>query len=608
MDRAQETSVSAIAGEPIARDSCGRQLSVLLLCDDDRGHANTVLDHIAALKRFSRHHVRIFNPCGLIASKYLDLDEFDVVVIHYSLKIISDYYLSSHFGEQLRRFQGLKVQFIQDEYRCVDEFKAMMRHLGIHVLFTLLSPSEIPKIYDEASLPGVVKLTTLAGYVPENLTGFATPAIEARPIDIGYRGRTCPYWLGRLAQEKVWIAQGVLARAQKYDLRCDIAWAEQDRIYGQRWNQFLMSCKATLGTESGASITDFDGSLERRTKTYLAEHPTADFHEVHREVLAPYEGNVPVTAISPRIFEAAALRTAMILFPGEYSGAVQPWVHYIPLAKDFSNMDEVAERLRDIPFLRAMTDKAYQDLVSSGRYSQRSFAQEVDAIVSAYGTPYGKRRKVWYQLARLERPCAVAVLTAREMARPVLQISQEIFKGIIALILMATTSAGAKVLFHYVTHRDFRRAVRANQLLRDILKLAVVKQAWGGAMAAKGRFHVSARFDQEKGRLMFESCRGSPSDLNDSTGSERPGVLSSTELFWPALESAVRERRLQAIVWNHSALGGDARYSLTSSLGFRVSVGDYDFHSFDGLVELGRRIPETTWTVLSSMLRRGERV
>ncbi|MGH2397175.1 MAG: hypothetical protein ACRDFW_09335, partial [bacterium] len=287
--------------------------SVLLLCDDNRGHANTVLHHIAALVNWAEHEVRVFNPCGMARSRYLDLNEFDVVVIHYSLLIISDHYLAPTFREQIRRFQGLKIQFIQDEYRWVDEITAMMRSLGIHVLFTLLSPSEIVKIYPESRLPGVVKLTTLAGYVPDGLVGLQTPSLEARPLDIGYRGRTLPYWLGRLAQEKVWIAQGMLARASKYNLRCDIAWAEQDRIYGQRWNQFLMSCKATLGTESGASITDFDGSIERRTKAYLAEHPTADFHEVHREVLAPYEDNARVTAISPRIFEAAALRTAMIL-------------------------------------------------------------------------------------------------------------------------------------------------------------------------------------------------------------------------------------------------------------------------------------------------------
>ncbi len=101
----------------VEQPSDRRQLSILLLCDDNRGHANTVLDHIAAFRKFSQHRVYTFNPRGLTSSKYLDLDEFDVVVIHYSLVIIFDSYLAPDFREKLRRFQGLKIQFIQDDYR-----------------------------------------------------------------------------------------------------------------------------------------------------------------------------------------------------------------------------------------------------------------------------------------------------------------------------------------------------------------------------------------------------------------------------------------------------------------------------------------------------------
>ena len=65
------------------------QARILLLCDDRRGHANTVLDHIDAFTRFSRHHVRTFNPKSLKRSTALDLDAFDVIVIHYSVVLSS---------------------------------------------------------------------------------------------------------------------------------------------------------------------------------------------------------------------------------------------------------------------------------------------------------------------------------------------------------------------------------------------------------------------------------------------------------------------------------------------------------------------------------------
>ena len=97
---------------------------------------------------------------------------------------------------------------------------------------------------------------------------------------------------GILGQEKAWIAQGVQARAADYGLRTDVAWSEAARIYGQSWFDFIGSCRVTLGTESGATITDFDGSIERQTIDHLERQPGADFWKVHGAVLAPFEGNV----------------------------------------------------------------------------------------------------------------------------------------------------------------------------------------------------------------------------------------------------------------------------------------------------------------------------
>ncbi|MFO0765330.1 MAG: hypothetical protein U0231_00745 [Nitrospiraceae bacterium] len=378
-------------------------------------------------------------------SRYLDLDEFDVVVLHYSLVIISDHYLSPSFQEQIRRFRGLKIQFLQDEYRWVDAISAQMRDLGIHILFTLLQPDRITSLYDQRRLPGVTVLTTLAGYVPDNLVGLPVPSLSERRIEIGYRGRTLPYWLSRLAAGKGMDRPRVLARAPRYNLRCDIRWQEEDRIYGQRWIDFIASCRATLGTESGASITDFDGTLEKRTKAYLAESPRATFDEVSRAILGEHDGKVPVTAISPRVLEAAALRTALVLFPGEYSGAIQPWERYISAREGFlQRLDEVVEKLRDLPS-SGHDRRAHRDLVASGRYSQRALTELFDDAVSRYGRRVGKRRKLCYRLASLERPCAVASAKVRGAVRPYVALPQNLLKGGLALARMVT-KAGREVL------------------------------------------------------------------------------------------------------------------------------------------------------------------
>lgn len=559
---------------------------MLLLCDDHSGHANTVLDHIAALTSCSVHDVRIFNPCGMKSSRYLDLQEFDVVVLHYSLVIISDHYLSPAFREHIRRFRGLKIQFLQDEYRWVNASTAMMRHLGIHVLFTLLQSERISAIYNDVRLPHVKTITTLAGFVPDKLVGRDVAPLENRPIEIGYRGRTLPFWLGRLAQEKIWIGQQVLAMASQYNLRCDIAWKEVDRIYGQPWIDFIASCRATLGTESGASITDFDGMLEKRTKAYLAESPSATFEEVARDVLGSYDGNVPVTAISPRVFEAAALRTALIMFPGEYSGVIKPWEHYIPLQKDFSNMDHVVAKLRDMPFLRAMTERTYRDLVASGHYSQQALARAFDEVLAMYGNPISQRRKVRYRLASLERPCAIAISNATKKVQPWLLVPQNILKGLLAVGLLMRSPVGRHVLKAFIMDAPLRRSIGLGDLSRDILKLAVVGQVVAGKVSERP-FEVRLDFNPERGALVLESH-----------------PLASGKIpVGCSLGALSLEHQVKSMVWNHSAVGGTVRYAIAPFLRIKVCVGNYDLHSFEGFIKLVRRAPELAWDLCGYLIK-----
>lgn len=199
--------------------------------------------------------------------------------------------------------------------------------------------------------------------------------------------------------------------------------------------KFICSCRAVLGTESGSTITDFDGSVEKGVKDYLAKHPQADFWEIYNQILKPYEGNVNIVVISPRIFEAIALRTGLILFEGEYSDIVQPWIHYIPLKKDFSNMDEVVEKLRDDNFMNAMISRAYTDIVASEKYSYKSFIMQFDQVVTQYAKPHAKSRTIRYHLAQIERklsllciPSQIAAITGKLIPSFLLQLRRWLIK------------------------------------------------------------------------------------------------------------------------------------------------------------------------------------
>ena len=61
---------------------------------------------------------------------------------------------------------------------------------------------------------------------------------------------------------------------------------------GDNWAERLSNCRATLGTESGASIWDRDGSIEQFVDEALGENPEADFHDIFENVLKPHDGKL----------------------------------------------------------------------------------------------------------------------------------------------------------------------------------------------------------------------------------------------------------------------------------------------------------------------------
>lgn len=558
-----------------------------------------MLDHIEAFRRYSRHDIRTFNPRDMTRSVALDLNHFDVAVIHYSVVLSSPNYLSADFRDKLRRFRGLKIEFIQDDYRWTDRETAASREIGIKVLFTVAPEPAASQLYD-VRLPGVRRVQTLTGYVPENLRDRPRRPLDQRTIDVGYRARDLPFWFGRLSREKAWIGQRFLELAPKYGLRCDIAWTEHDRIYGGRWIEFVSSCRATLGTESGASIADFDGSAEQAVLDYLRLHPAASYEEVHEAVLRPYEGNVVVHVISPRVFEAAALGTALVMFPGEYSGVITRGTHYIALEKDFSNMDEVVRQLRDDSLVSAMTARTHDDLIKSGRWSYQALVAEFDRVVDEEAALMrGPSQAIRYRLAKAERALRVPPLSIRLLRgahatwslvarrdpslRFAIDRESQIEKGWLAL-----RSALGDPDLRPLLRLGRRSGVPLDRLLREILELSLLRKAALGRLPGQS-FTLKSEFDAAKSSLCFVSIPSSHS---------RPATGVTD-----AIRTAVRAGGLNSIEWDHRALGGLVHLEQPST---EVGIGFEGLESFSVLAGMGRHHPAALDRALAPVLAAGQ--
>jgi glycosyltransferase involved in cell wall biosynthesis len=364
------------------RENARPRLNLLLIYDDNSTHVRTITEHIEAFQKYSRHNIVLM--VGTHATDFegheADLDHFDAILVHYSVRVSLPDHLSEPVAEAIAAYDGPKMLFAQDEYESTETTRRWIERLGIDTVFTNVPLAEIEKVYPRRRFPYLRFVPTLTGYVPEDpaIEDFCTPLAERRVL-IGYRGRRLPHHYGELGHDKWLIGKEMRRLADERGLPVDIEVEDGKRIYGSDWYRFLGSCRATLGTESGANVFDFDGSLKARAAEKDVSY--AEFAAAH---LMGREGEVRMNQVSPKIFEAIRLRTALILFEGEYSGVVEAERHYIPLARDFSNVDDVFRKLADLDYLEALTERAFREVIQSECHSYRRFVQGVDAHIDSY--------------------------------------------------------------------------------------------------------------------------------------------------------------------------------------------------------------------------------
>lgn len=380
----------------------GSRYNVLVLYDDANIHVKTTEDYLSSFRRFSRNNIFFANAVRDEVCPF-KLDRFEAVVIHYTVRLCFDF-LSRSFARKLRRFDGLKVLFVQDEYDVTNRTCRWIEKLGIDVVYTCVPPEYREQVYPTERFPGVRFEHTLTGFVPLHAERTAPPVpFSRRQRLIGYRGRALPPHYGSLGREKLLIGRQMKEICERRNLPVDIEWDETKRIYGDAWFEFLRTSRATLGTESGSNVFDFDGSIAKAVRKELKRHPSLPYDVLYGKHLREHDGRIRMNQISPKIFEAIANHTALVLFEGSYSGVVEPHVHYIPLKKDFSNVDEVLAMLDDDALLEAMTQRAYRDVIESGRYSYRRFIGEFDKLLKE-------------ELG--ERDCAVPLITLYGFCEP----------------------------------------------------------------------------------------------------------------------------------------------------------------------------------------------
>ena len=360
-------------------------LNILMLYDDESAIVRTVYEHLQCFKKYSRHNYHFTSATYLADDRRgsaddLDFGCFDALVVHYSVRVSVTEHIVEAVVSAIKRYRGPKVLFIQDEYENTETARQWIERLGIDSVYTNIPSHQVPLIYPPHRFPLVDFVETLTGYVPEDpdLDLYALPLAE-RPIHLGYRGRQLQHHYGVLGYDKYRIGHDMQKLCADFGIPADIEVEHARRIHGSDWYKFVGSCRAMLGTESGSNVFDFDGSLKALSKRYAK----LTFEEFSNRFLKDVPTPVHMEQVSPKIFEAIRLRTALVLFEGSYSGVVEPEAHYIPLKKDYSNVQDVFKAISDLDYLREVTERASRDIVDGQRYSYRTFVESCDRYLDA---------------------------------------------------------------------------------------------------------------------------------------------------------------------------------------------------------------------------------
>lgn len=352
-------------------------------------NANTIMEHVQAFEKYSTYKVFPINTELGFPDQILSDFSFSIILVHYSIFRAGSVYDSLKNYLKMNKDSYI-IAFFQDEHHFCGERFDLINGCNIDCIYTLIEPQYFPVTYRKYT--HVTKIIyCLPGYVCDELIDAAKKYSlpdEARSIDIGYRGRPLLYYMGKGSQEKKEIAEKFLENVDQSSWKLDIKTGENDRIYGKKWFKFLGNCKGMLGVEAGVSVFDIEDTVYKKYQQLMkiseyhemiSQKHEYSFDEVSEKLqLSNYEDNIYYRTISPRHFEAAAFRICQILYEGKYSGIMKPWVHYLPLKKDFSNFEEITRCFSDPSIRRAIVENAHRDMIRSQEYSYKKFIQDFD--------------------------------------------------------------------------------------------------------------------------------------------------------------------------------------------------------------------------------------
>ena len=338
------------------------RINALLVIDTDWMNISSVREHVVGLKRNLGVSLATIDVKGN-RFDLIDHTLFDILIIHFSVRF--NQLIDSTLQQKMVDFDGFKVLFMQDDYDNPNLAVKEISTIKFNLVLTSAPKHLINQLYPSKILPETIFISVLSGYVSEDMFMYQRfwNKVSYRKNMIVYRGRDLPPRYGKLGAQKKQIADLFVCFLRNLAIEFDISYDSNKRIF-DKWISFLMSGRATLITESGSSIIDWDGKLRLKDELLTTENRQNRYIE--------FELSEPWNCISPRVFEAIAVGTVLVGYKGYYSGVIQEKNHYLALEHDHSNIEEIISTLKESEEVERMRNKAFEEIILNYEYSYNS--------------------------------------------------------------------------------------------------------------------------------------------------------------------------------------------------------------------------------------------
>ncbi len=525
---------------------------------------------------------------------------FAVIVLHTTLLAIR----WSHLFRVLKKdvdwvanARCAKLALPQDEYDHSEILEEWLLELGVTKIVSNFDPDLRSILYPTLS-KNVAMVKRFTGYIDEAAATRCASRLrppESRDVDIVYRASHLPYWFGSQGQLKHQIASVIAPAAQSRGLTTDISTRSEDTIVGEGWLDFLMRGRVVLGCESGSSVLDRRGEVRAAIQHMLRNEPSLNFAEVSARMWGGWDA-YRFFAISPRHFEAIMTRTCQVLVEGTYDGVLEPERHYIPLRRDFSNVDEVLEQVRDSTLVRSIADRAYDEILLPRAHTYRRVAEVVENAMDRSVAPTSLRAAARWRRVRASQTVAHAIATATPADARRFVTSARVTSHVnriplpVLAVVRARRQAQAarskaemieRTASSALRRRGFRRLLTAialnrrvsEAMLDELLRLLIIRRA------LEGDAGFSVAVEASGSSVVVRSIRGLP----------------------PSRSETIRWDEVTDLVWDNRELGDHVEERLGAADSVPVSVGHEGVFRFTQLAQM-IRVSDRARSALAELL------